>query len=205
MRHRRRLARFTLIVGMALALAACSATAATESLLARDKVYFAQVAEQAQANGASATQIAVLAEAARDGVLEPEAVTQLLGPYFDCLESFGARGEIDGTIEVGPGVHIPDFVVVFPEDVQTAADVERVAPLHIACEEEHMAYAWRALQSSPSAVEAWDRDFERRRPAILECIRNSGAAIDDSATIDELVAAATDVLASTGARCMSAG
>jgi len=169
-------------------------------------VYFAESADGAEANGATDEQVEVLRAAARTGELTPAQVTPLLEPYFDCLADHGMRGEFDGTMKVGPNVELPQVVVAYIDlPMETEAQIQSAIELQRACEDTYVGYAWKAIQLAPTTVEAWDADFEARRPAIAACLAEHGTPTDEGATVDELVSAALAVVERTGTSCISAG
>ncbi|MGC4175925.1 hypothetical protein [Demequina sp.] len=168
--------------------------------------YFAESADVAEAQGATAEQVEVLRAAARTGELTSAQVTPLLGPYFECLADHGMRGEFDGTMEVGPDVELPQVVVAYIDlPMNTDEEIQSAIELQRACEDTYVGYAWKAIQLAPTTVEAWDADFAARTPAILACIRDHGGSIDEDAAVSEIVEAAVAVAETTGERCMTAG
>ncbi len=190
----------------ATALVACSpAPPPVDMATARNMAFFAEAADRAESSGATAAQVEVLRKAAATGELTPAQVTPLLQPYFECLADFGMVGETEGTMEVGPNVTLPQVVVSYPDmELDTEEQISAVSEKRVACEDEFVGYAWKAIQLAPTTVEAWDSAFAARTPAIIDCIRRNGGSIDDNATVDEIVESALIVVDQTGVSCMSA-
>lgn len=72
-----------------------------------------------------------------------------------------------------------------------------------ACLEEHSMVVEMMYQSSPSAVEAQDEQFEQIRGALVQCLEDNGIDVDPDASRDELTTAAVHLLVEDGTDCLT--
>ena len=188
------------IVGIALA-GCTSAPSAPDDAIARQKAYFADLAEHAESNGASDTQITALRDAAASGELTTQTVTELYGPLFDCFAALGGKGEIFDEVTVAPGIVVPDYRVGFSEEADTAGG-SGLDDQITACKDRYVEFVWQALYMQPKAVDARNAQMMAALPAIRECLDSIDVALSADPTPDE-VANAVSTGVSLGTKCYS--
>lgn len=200
--------KFVVVLALLGTLVGCAAREdVPDERNARNREFFAHAADQAESQGANAEQVEVLREAARTGELTGAMIMPLFEPYFQCLhDNGGGEGEIFGTLELAPGIEIPSYRVKVSEGdvILTEDDINRLSDVEAECSNTYMGHAWKAIQLQPSTMEAWEQDFDRRRPHIMDCLADNGHTVDEDATHNEIIDAATQVMDAGGPHCMDA-
>lgn len=189
-------------VTVVLGLTACSGGQGGEDpVLAADREFLAGILAEARAADASNEQIAILEEAAESGVLGPDDLAGLFGPFDDCVAAVGASIRFDGEMEIAPGLTLPNYVIHFPEGTLTDDNFEAVDQYVLDCEFRNIGYIWKALQLRPSVIELQDAEMLAHRDEIAECVGEQGYPVDADATVGELVDAIMNVRVETGVVC----
>lgn len=189
------------IAATSVALASCGSPARDENVNERQRAYFAELAAEAEQAGASEIQQEALTHAAESGELSIAVVTSLYQPYFDCVAELGGVGEVFGTVEVAPGVVVPDYRVGFAPEIYESGGVELETAVR-ACEQRHVGFVWQALYMQPVAVEARGSAMMDQLPAIRECVAEIGITLPEDASLDDVLHALAEASAA-GVQCYS--
>jgi hypothetical protein len=162
---------------IAVVASGCSpSTGPVDDMTRQQQEYFAELAQTAEANGASELQVATLEEAAATGELTTAMVTNLYEPLFECFATLGGHGEVFGTVEVAPGVVVPDYRIAFEDSVSEAGGQELDTAV-TQCQTTHAEFVWQALFLQPKAIEAREREALNVLPQVEECLAEVGVEL----------------------------
>jgi hypothetical protein len=189
------LARWIALVGIAtlLTLTACAASSlpAPSSTLPFAETY-ALILAEAKAGGASDEQMADI-ETYIDGRPIPFSVVKgALERTFSCFEASELE-YTDLTRETYPGFFKYDYFV--RPRVGIADEATRLIANE--CQDREVSFIGALYENQPGILAARDREFQQKRPELIECLRAHGEIVDDDATTDEISKLGVKVFADT--------
>ena len=176
-RVRHRVVGTPVLAAALLALAGCHA----DNQVAEEPVEgpFAIILESAREEGASATQLEILARSNATGAVSLADLKAATDATFECFADAG----IDYASQTSEGPN-PEISYQFsaPEGGSSIADE---------CISRNSMFVEWAYQTQPSVQELVDAAFNNKRDQIMTCLRGMGIEIDDDANVDEIKRAAS--------------
>jgi len=148
--------------------------------------------QEAESSTASERQLAVLNQAAIDGTIPVQAMTELLGDYAACLENAGWRVTVGAPEEEPPGSDLFRFPMQAAAPSRWTED--QAALVDNDCAAQSWMYASAAYNSTPNALHWINLPWES--PSVIECLRERGYTVGaDASGLDINIIATQDALA----------
>ncbi len=181
-------AKYVMSAMSVLALGACSSQTPNDTATLDPQAAFMQAAKQELADAESGTmsdaQAAILRRIIANGEVSFDDAAEAAHNAVACMEAAGltAGYTVD---DLGAGIEFPTYQAGGSEEVADACDQQ---------ESSAVSYLY---QTQPSTTEAFDRDFELKRPALVACLKDHGVAVDSDATTNELYRASNELAIAT--------
>lgn len=184
------------------ALAGCSETATddrpwiTQSF---NEIADAAIAD-AQAAGASTSQLLLLSEARRNGEMTYEQTRVAASAAVECINSAGARAEVVD-IKRSSGLIVPGYDVTIGNlsEAETARAVDLCSP-------REYRYVTLLYQAQPKSRDMLGKYVESQEPVLRRCLESNGWVTDAGSSGWELAHQAVQVMVDTdgGVDCLRA-
>lgn len=184
-------------------LMACAACGSTAPAASPDEGSFgreiAAVILEAEANGASDQQIAVLEDARRTGTLSTEAVRDSLRRTVQCMSDAGVSATVEDHTRAS-GLIVPGYAAALGQPGATQEEIDEAQLVVDACDTSEFRWVSSFYQTQPSSQELTDLLLEKKAPALRACLQREMqlGGLDQDATPYELAERASQVSVDTG-------
>lgn len=154
------------------------------------QAFAARIAEQARAEGATAEQLDLIADAEANGEMSFADVGSAIAATFACLDEVGVQHKRDPDSLIGT-YRIPNYSYF---TVAGEMDDITLKNLGDTCMAQNSEFVELLYSTQPGIYAEREAQFEEARPRLIECLRDNGAFIEDESSSAELQDAAQTLL-----------
>ena len=167
---------------VAITVAGCAASDGDATGEDSFSAFASRIEQEARDKGATAEQLALIADAKASGEVSFADVESAIAATFACLDEVGVQHKRDPDSLIG-AYRIPHYSYFV---VAGEMDDETLQSLGDTCMAQNSEFVELLYSTQPGIYAEREAQFEKARPSLIECLRDNGAIVEDEDSSAEL-------------------